>query len=128
MKKIVIVEDDINIMSALRANFSSLGYDVIGFDGSEAIGNIIESIQINVVNFIVLDLILPVVDGFELLREIKTKGEDIKSLVFVFSDVSDEDIKSRCDNIGADYFLLKEDFSPSEFVDKVVKILKNRNI
>lgn len=127
MKKIVIVEDDINILSSLTAKFSSFGYEVIAYRGIESINEILDSIKINDISFIILDLILPKIDGFDLLKKIKENMDDIIAPVFVFSDVSDEDIRTRCDFIGADYFIIKQDLHIDEFVKKVLKIISNNN-
>ncbi len=126
-EKILIVEDDINISNGLAAKFAVSNISSEVYNGAGSILNIINKIKVDLPNYIVLDLILPDMSGFELLNRIKA-DEDIFSIpVFVFSDMSDDDVRARCHNLGADYYFLKEELNVDEFVTKVVKILNNRN-
>lgn len=124
-KKVFIVEDDIVVLSGLQAKFGHIGMETLFSKGDEEIGQIVKNLIIEKVDLIVLDLILPKIDGFKLLRVIK---EEVPSVpVFVFSDFSEKDIEERCRSLGADYYYLKQDFNTEEFVDKVDRILKNRD-
>jgi len=126
-KKILIIEDDANIMHGLGAKFRVDGFEVMFSDGTDFIGSLISEIKISKPDYIVLDLILPNIDGFELLNRIKGDEEIFIIPVFVFSDMSDEDVRARCHNLGADYYFLKEELNIDAFVMKVEKIIKNRS-
>ena len=129
-KKIFIIEDNVNILAALKAKLSVLGFEV---DTNLGNGNINE-IKHNIIkfgpDFIILDLILPEVSGFDILKMIKHDEhiyQHLSTPVFIFADLSDEDIKKRCDTLGADYFFVKNDFNIDEFVTKVKKIMHNNH-
>jgi len=124
-KKVFIVEDDIVVLSGLQAKFGHLGMETISSTGDEEMSQIIKNLIIEKADFVVLDLILPKIDGFKLLRIIKEEVPRVP--VFVFSDLSEKDIEERCRFLGADYYYLKQDFNTGEFAEKVNKILKNRD-
>ena len=125
-KKIFIIEDDVNLLSGLKAQFSVAGLEVITNSGTEDIENILHQLSINKPDFIILDIILPRLDGFGLLNSIKSDQDKSIIPIFIFTDLSDEDIKSRCYNLGADYYFIKSEFNINEFVEKVKKIIINR--
>lgn len=125
-KKILIIEDDANVMHGLGAQFRVEGFEVLFSDGTDFIGSLISRISVEKPDYIVLDLVLPNVDGFELLNRIKADEDIFTTPVFVFSDMSDSDVRARCHNLGADYYFLKEELDIDEFVAKVKKIIQNR--
>lgn len=127
-KKILIIEDDANIASGLEANFRLNGMEVEVNYGNGSVEETLNYLKHNLKDIVVLDLVLPGMDGIKLLKEIKSCEDLHNLLVIVFSDFSEADIKARCDNLGADYFYLKQDFHVKEFTDKISKIIKNRHL
>lgn len=125
-KKILIIEDDANVMHGLGAQFRVGGFEVSFSDGTDFIGSLISRISVEKPDYIVLDLVLPNIDGFELLNRIKANEDTFTIPVFVFSDMSDADVRARCHGLGADYYFLKEELDIDEFVAKVKKIIQNR--
>lgn len=125
MKKVLIVEDDSVILYGLKAKFSSLGMETISSDGTDEIKDIMFMIRKERPNYVILDLILPNIEGFGLLKEIKSEISGWKMPVFIFSNLTDSDSKNRCENLGADYFFLKSDFNIDEFAEKVIRIINN---
>ncbi len=125
-EKIYIIEDDANLLYGLQSRFSSEGYEVDITTGEETLEELIAYIKRNKFDYVILDLILPDLDGFELLEAIK-QDDDLKDLsIFVFTDLSDEDSKSRSMDLGADYYFIKTDFDINEFSEKVIRILNNK--
>ena len=124
-KKIFIIEDDINLCSALTAKFSVLGFKVAGFIDNQIliIANKIKAFK---PDYIILDLILPSVNGYELLSAIKADEQLAKIPVYIFSDSSTADTKGRALNLGADQFFAKDKFGLDEFVERVAKIILNQ--
>lgn len=124
-KKIFIVEDDTNILYSLEANFSAEGLDVQTSEGEEEMEELLENIRDFEPDYLIIDVILPHLDGFEVIKKIKEDDELSDLPVFVFSDISDEDSRSRSLEIGADYFFPKDEFDTYEFTEKVKKIMAN---
>jgi len=124
-KKIFIVEDDANILYGLEANFSAEGLDVETSEGEEEMEELLDNIRDFGPNYLILDVILPRLDGFELIKKIKEDDELSDLPIFIFSDISDEDSRSRSLEMGADYFFPKDEFDTYEFTEKVKKIMAN---
>jgi DNA-binding response OmpR family regulator len=74
-----------------------------------------------------LDLILPKVDGFDIIKKIKADDELNDRQIFIFTDLSDEDSRQRSLTIGADYVFFKDEFDTFEFAEKVKKIVANQD-
>lgn len=125
-KKIFIIEDDANILYAMQAKFSIEGFKVEVDNGTGEREEVLNKIRVFRPDFIVMDLVLPKMDGKELLRAIKADEHTSDPYIFVFSDFSDEDDRTRRERTGADYFLIKEKFIVDDFVAKVKKIIKNK--
>jgi DNA-binding response OmpR family regulator len=124
-KKILMIEDDANLLYSLQAKFRLAGFEVTideGLDEAELYHKII-SIK---PGFIILDLLLPKINGFDFLKKIKADSETATIPIFIFTNLSDEDSKAKGLNLGADYYLIKSDFSLDEFVEKVKRIMANR--
>lgn len=125
-KNIYIIEDDANLLFSLQAKFSAEGFKVQTDIGNGNVQEIVNRIKMYLPGFIILDLILPSFDGFDLLAELKKDNETNNIPVFVFTNLSDKDSKSRGLNLGADHYFLKDDFSIDSFVDKFKKIIENK--
>jgi DNA-binding response OmpR family regulator len=125
-EKIYIIEDDANLLYGLQSRFSSEGYEVEITTGEETLEELLAYIKKSQFDYVILDLILPDLDGFELLEAIKSEDELRDLSVFVFTDLSDEDSKHRSMELGADYYFIKTDFDINEFSEKVIRILSNK--
>lgn len=125
-QRIFIIEDDANLLAALTAQFSAAGMEVIGNEACGNIETVMNQLILSEPEFVILDLVLPQIDGFHLLKTIKENHEAIPAPVFVFSDFSEADAKERCENLGADFYFIKADFNAEEFATKVKNIISNR--
>ena len=125
-KKIFIVEDDANLLYGLESQFVGAGLEVEVSEADEEIEELLTTIKEFNPDYLVLDLILPKIDGFELVKKIREDDELSEKEIFIFTDLSDEDSRSRSLEIGADYVFFKEDFDTFEFAEKVIKIIANQ--
>ncbi len=126
-KKIFIIEDDANILYGLEAQFTAADLEVEVSEADEEIEELMAKIRDFDPQYIILDLILPKVDGFEVIKRIKSDEELAEKEIFIFTDLSDEDSRSRSLELGADYFFFKEEFDTFEFAEKVKKIVANKD-
>lgn len=119
MKKILIAEDEEILLNVLKDRFEGEGWAVAtAQDGEEAIGAIKRSLP----DLVLLDLLMPKKDGFEVLKEIRSNPE-YKNLpvIIVLSNLgSDEDIKKAL-ALGANDYFVKTQHPMSEIVEKVKK-------
>ncbi len=126
--KIFIIEDDENILYGLQEKFTSDGYEVEISDADEDIEELLARIKKIQPNYIILDLLLPKHDGLEILKRLKTDQELSESQVLIFTDLSDEDSKSRSIGLGANYYFLKSEMDIYEFSEKVESIITERRV
>ena len=120
MAKVLIVEDDKFLSSAYRLKFTKAGYEVmLAMDGSEGM-TILSTFTPDI---ILLDLVMPVKDGFTMLSELKA-NEAYKNIpVIITSNLSQKEDIDKAKALGAMDFIIKSDISLDDLVTKVQKIL-----
>ncbi len=115
-KKILIVEDDQFLMSLLKIKLSARNFAVLAAMDAEETFAILEKEQ---VACILLDLLLPGVNGFSILERLRD-SERFKSIpVIVVSNLGAAEEKKKALGLGARYFLIKAENSPESIVKKV---------
>lgn len=122
-KKIFIIEDDANLLYGLESQFSADEFEVETASGNEELEELMGNIRDFTPDYIILDLILPKIDGFEIIKKLKSDDELDDKQIFIFTDLSDEDSRQRSLQLGADYVFFKEEFDTFEFVEKVKRII-----
>ena len=120
--KILIIEDEYNLADAIRSMLKSQKYDVeIMTDGEKGLDEALT----NIYDLIILDVMLPSMNGFEILKELKK--EDISSKVLMLTAKDTIDDKMTGFNGGADDYLTKP-FHMEELIARVnVQLRKSKN-
>jgi DNA-binding response OmpR family regulator len=126
-KKIFIIEDDANILYALQAKLSLAGFDIEINNGSSSAEEVIRKIKMFNPNYLILDLILPLLDGFSIAKAIKADEELSEIKVFVFTSLSDSDSRSMGASYGVKYYFIKNELSIDDFVSRFLKIVNNKH-
>ncbi len=121
MRKVLIIEDDSFLQGLEASKLKKDGYDVItASNGEEGMQKINEP----GIDLILLDIILPKFDGFEILKKVRAT-EAIKNIpVIVFSNLSEEKDIKKAEQLGATDFMVKSNFTLDELVEHINKILK----
>jgi two-component system KDP operon response regulator KdpE len=115
--RVLIVEDDPNIVDLIRSNLAVRGFDtLVSFDGSKAV-SLLETEQPDMV---LLDLMLPEVDGFELCRQIRERSS---VAIIVVSARGGERDKVTALNMGADDYMTKP-FGIEELLARILATLR----
>jgi two-component system KDP operon response regulator KdpE len=115
--RVLIVEDDPNIVDLMRANLAVRGFDtLVSFDGSKAL-SLLETEQPDMV---LLDLTLPEADGFELCRQIRERSN---VAIIVVSARGGERDKVTALNMGADDYMTKP-FGIEELLARIIATLR----
>jgi len=127
-QSILIVEDDKFLHKILVSKFQKEGFDVRGaMDGEGAIQELMTFSP----SVILLDIILPKMNGFEVLWEIKSNPKTADIPVVILSNLSQEEDRRRAAEIGALDFLVKADTSINDVVarvkDKYIKYLSQKH-
>lgn len=126
-QNVFIIEDDVNIAKGLQNQLNLRGFHAETNPGGETeVEDLIMEIKKVDAEIVILDLILPKLDGFEIIKAIRGDDEIADIYIFVFTDVSDEDSRARGLSIGANQYFLKDDFSVEELSEKVKRIMENR--
>lgn len=117
-KKILIVEDEKPMAKALELKLTREGFEAKAvFDGEKAL-KILES---ETFDLILLDLVMPNLNGFGVLTELKARN--IKTPVIVTTNLSQEEDEKKAKELGATDYLVKSDTSIIEVVNFVKKTL-----
>jgi two-component system NtrC family sensor kinase len=99
---VLIVDNEVDLVELLQIEIAGAGYDVLtAFDGEEAL----RRLKQREVELIVLDLNMPRMNGFEVLRRMKEEYPRTKSIVL--TGYGDVQTAIRCKKMGADTFLSK---------------------
>ena len=118
-KKILIVDDERLTRAVLQHNVILAGYDVIvASNGREAM----QRIQEVTPDLIVVDLVMPDMNGFEMLRRIRSNKETMQTPVIVVSALQGQTDIEEAKTSGADIYLTKP-INPEEFIKHVKKYL-----
>jgi len=120
-QNILIVEDDRFLRELIVQKLSKEKYNVFeAVDGEEGIKKIKEEKP----DLVLLDLILPGIDGFEVLSQAKEEPEVSKIPVIILSNLGQREDIERGLKLGAADYLIKAHFTPGEIIEKVKKILE----
>lgn len=120
-KYVIIAEDDKNYSRIFAAKFAQAGYDVVVVgDGQKALDEIAKRIP----DMILLDIIMPVKNGFETLKEIRADKKFDKVKVIVVSSLGQEADMERAKALGATDYFIKADSSLAELMEKIKKYLE----
>ncbi|HEX5747109.1 MAG TPA: response regulator transcription factor [Archangium sp.] len=118
--RILVVEDDLAILTGLSMNLNFEGYEVLqAQDGRQGLARALDESP----DLLVLDVMLPELNGFELLKELRQRGRDIP--VVVLSAKGAEMDKILGLNLGADDYVVKP-FGLQELLARIKAVLRRR--
>lgn len=118
MKKLLVVEDEIDLANALKMRFESIGYNVdTAIDGQQAL----QKVRDNPPDLIILDLMLPKIDGYKVSRILKfdEKYKDIP--IIMLTAKAQEKDKELGLQVGASAYIVKP-FDSKDLVEKVKEL------
>ena len=121
--KILVIEDDIFLRKIIVQKLLKAGYSVIeAINGEEGF----KVVKDKKPDLVLLDLILPGIDGFEVLSRIKSDSELSQIPVIVLSNLGEASDREKGMKIGAADYLIKAHLTPGEIVDRVSAILQKK--
>lgn len=120
MAKILLIEDDKFLRELIIQKLGKEGFDVSEAPEGEA--GLVKMKEVKP-DLILLDLILPGIDGFEVLKRAKEDKELNSIPVIILSNLGQKDDVQKGVDLGAVDYLIKAHFTPSEIVDKIKKTL-----
>lgn len=120
-RKILIIEDDKFLRDLIQQKLNKEGFTTVtAIDGEEGV----RMAQSESPHLVLLDLILPGIDGFEVLKKLKEDQKTSSIPVIVLSNLGQKEDMERTLKDGAEDFMVKAHFTPSEIVAKIRATLK----
>jgi len=117
---ILIIEDDVFLADLYKTKFILEGFKVtVAYDGERGRDAAIKDCP----DIILLDLVLPKINGFDILKEVKSNSKSKNIPVILLTNLSQKADVEKGLKLGADDYLIKAHFMPSEVVEKIKKLI-----
>ena len=118
--KILIVDDDSFLLDMYALKFSKSNFNVMTAPGPE---QALETLRKGLTpDIILLDIMMPVMDGFELLEKIKEENLTPGSVTIFLSNRGQPSDTNRAEALGASGYIVKASSTPTEVIEEVVRI------
>ncbi len=124
-KKILLVEDDAFLKNICETKLRRAGFDVVSVtDGKDALKELEKGEKVP--DLVLLDLLLPTMDGFEVLARIRadSRPEVAKILVMILSNLSSEEEVMKAKKLGANVYLVKAQYTMDEIIKKIKELIE----
>ncbi|MEA1963263.1 MAG: response regulator [Patescibacteria group bacterium] len=118
--KILLIEDDPFLLSMYSTKFEAEGFVVVSADDGE---KGLEAAKKTDSDIILLDILMPKMNGFEVLEKLKADERTRKIPIILLTNLNQKDEIEKGLILGADDYLIKAHFMPSEVVARIKKIL-----
>lgn len=120
--KILLVDDDRFLLDMYLLKFKKSGLEIdTASNGTTALEKIKSGVDYSI---ILMDIIMPGMDGLELLKAIRDQKLQPKSVIIMLTNQADDEEKAKA--LGVDGYIIKATTIPSEVVEKVLTIYKNK--
>lgn len=122
-KKILIVEDEASLQNALKEFLLAEGFAVVcAADGETAV----QEAKKEIPDLILLDIILPKKDGYEVLAELKADGKTSKIPVILLTNLETPEDIEKAFSMGVSTYLVKSNYKLEEIVAKIKETIKTK--
>lgn len=122
MKKILVVEDDKFLANAFRVKLTKAQFEVkLVYDGDEALKSLLTFTP----DLILLDLVLPKKDGFNVLEYIRKTPQYKDIPVIIATNLGQKEDVEKAKTLGANDYIVKSDLSMKELLKKIDSFLSN---
>ncbi len=116
MKKVLFIEDEFTLQKAVSETLGKAGYDVIqAIDGETGLKLAFREKP----DLILLDIILPKMDGFEVLQKLKSEKDTKDIPVIILTNLAGSEDVEKSLNLGATTYLVKSDHSVEDILAKI---------
>lgn len=123
MPTIIVVEDEPMISEVYQKKFRDQGFEVLSaVSGDQALELVKKQKKVDV---ILLDLLIPKMDGFEVIKNLRSGRYDPNIKIVVSSNLNQIEHLDKAFALGADSFFIKAHFTPSQVVGEVNKVIGN---
>jgi len=121
--RVLVVDDDSTLLDMYKERLLASGYDVVtAVNGEEALAKAVDYLP----HCILLDILMPKVNGFDVLESIRGTAETKNIPVIMLTALVQESNKQKGMAEGADDYIIKSETKPSEVVQKIENVIKKR--
>ena len=118
---ILLMEDEEMLASMYKTKFEKEGFKIeIASDGEAGLAKA-KSTKFDV---ILVDIIMPKIDGFAVLKELRAMEEYKKKPILMLSNLGQEEDIEKSKKLGATDYLVKANFTPSQVLEKIQSVAK----
>lgn len=122
MNHILLVEDDPFLVDIYTTKFKEAGFAIeVALDGGQALAKLKETRPV----LLLLDIVLPHLDGWEILKKIREDAALKELQVVILSNLGQKQEIDKAMQLGATKYLIKAHYTPSEVVREVKALLKD---
>lgn len=121
--KIVLVEDEPEIINLYTLKLKEAGFDVTHVIDGREVSSVVKKVN---PDLILLDLVIPHLDGYQVLSVLRQDPETKDYLVYAWSNLTQKKEIDQAKKLGVNGYLIKSDFTPSILADKIREILGNK--
>lgn len=119
--RVLLVEDEEDIRTMFSEQLTLEGFDVtVAVDGLDAVTKVSTSLP----EVVLLDILLPELDGFEVLRRIKADNKTADITVIMLSNLNQDDQRKQSLQLGAAAFIIKSSLTPHELSEQIKKLVE----
>ena len=121
MNKILLIEDDPFLIDIYTTRLKESGFlPEVAINGEQALTKIKEKEY----DLVILDIVLPQIDGWAILRKIKSDPKLKKIKIVILSNLGQKEEVEKGMGLGAIKYLIKAHYTPSQVVDEIKKIIE----
>ncbi|MFA6585801.1 MAG: response regulator [Candidatus Paceibacterota bacterium] len=125
-RKILIVDDDTFLLDMYAFKFSQNNFEVYtALSGLQSIEKLQDGLKPEI---ILLDVIMPLMDGFEMLSKINKENLSPDSIKIILSNKSQQEDIDKGNSLGVSGYIVKANSTPTEVVNQVIEILSKKGI
>ncbi|HEY4694440.1 MAG TPA: response regulator [Candidatus Nanoarchaeia archaeon] len=125
MPKILIVEDEPFVSRMYQRLFTRVKFEVkTAVSGNEGL----ETAKSFLPDVVLLDIMIPGINGLEVLKALKKDPKTKNIAVLMVTNIGEEQLAGEAAKLGAQCYMVKADFSPSQILEEVNKHLQNRSL
>ena len=122
-KKILVIDDDENLTNVLVDKLNLSGFETLGaLDGGEGLKKALTFHP----DVILLDVVMPRKDGFEVLKNLRADKDFSKTKIILLTNLGQKSDVDKGLRLGADAYIIKAHYTPTEVVSRVLEIISNR--